>query len=130
MELAKSVSDIGNQQKQPQEPWCHTGGLKRHFYLDVERNNAQVGANQDHAGRTTLTQAKTPQTILLSGEKGKKILAAVLGEYTLLGAWNSKPYYCSDRSYHLFYKALTGWCIDQYLGYAHCCTSVSHCIAS
>jgi hypothetical protein len=120
MEVAKRVSCSGKQQGQPQEPWCHTGGLKRHFYLfDVERNNAQGGAMQDHAGRTTLTQ-ETPQTILLSGQKKKKIMVAILGKYTLLGAWNSKPYYCSEKSYHLFYKALTGWCIDQYLGYVHC----------
>jgi hypothetical protein len=129
MEVAKSVSGICKQQKQPQEPWCYTGGLKRHFYFDVERNNAQVGAIQDHAGRTTLTQ-ETPQTILLSGETEKKIMVAILGKYTLLGAWNSKPYYRSDKGYYLFYKH-TGWCIDKYLGYVHCSLlfAISHFIS-
>jgi hypothetical protein len=128
MEVAKSVSGFGKQQTQSQEPWCHTGGLKRHFYFDLHRNNAQVGETQDHAGRTTLTQ-ETPQTILLSGETEKKIMVAILGKYTLLGAWNSKPYYRSEKGYHLFYKALTGWCIDQYLGYAHSCSFISHFIS-
>jgi hypothetical protein len=52
---------------------------------------------QEHAGSTTLTQ-ETPQTILLSGggkeeeeEEEKKMMVAVLGKYTLLGAWNSRP---------------------------------------
>jgi hypothetical protein len=124
MEVAKSVSGIGKQQNQPQEPWCHTGGLKRHFYFDLHRNNAQVGETQDYVR----LRAETPQTILLSGEKEKKIMAAILGMYTLLGAWNSRPYYCSDKNYHLFYM-YTGWCIDAYLGYAYCCASISHIIS-
>jgi hypothetical protein len=123
VEVAKSVRVFGKQHEQPQEPWYYTGGLKRHFYFDRHRNNAQVGA-QDHAGSTTLTR-ETPQTILLSG--GGKV--AVLGKYTLVGAWNSRPYYCSDKNYHLFYM-YTGWCIDRYLGYAHyCCASTSHFIS-
>jgi hypothetical protein len=129
MEVAKSVSSVGKQHKRPQEPWCHTGGLKRHFYFDVERNNAQVRTGQSYV---RLVLADTPKTILLSGEKKKKIMVAILGEYTLLGAFHSKPYYCSDKDYHLFYmqsKVHTGWCIDQYLGYAHCCTSISHSIS-
>jgi hypothetical protein len=128
MEVSKSVSSIGKQQKQPQEPWCHTGGLKRHFYLDVEKNNAQVGTGQSYAR----VPADTPQIIMLSGEKEKKIMVAILGEYRLLGAWHSKPYYCSDKDYHLFYlhsKMHTGWCIDQYLGYAPCCAFISHFIS-
>jgi hypothetical protein len=125
MEVAKSVSSIGKQREKPQEPWCHTGGLKRHFYFDPRQNDAQGGETQHHAGRTTLTQ-ETPQTILLSGGKEKKIMVAILGNYTLLGAWNSKPYYRSEKGYHLFFNALNGWCIDQYLGYVHCCASIGH----
>jgi hypothetical protein len=121
---AKSVSNISKQREQPQELWYHTGGLKRHFYFDVDRNNAQGGETPSYVR----LPADTPQTILLSGETEKKIMVAICGEYTLLGAWNSKPYYRSDKGYHMFYKH-TGWCIDKYLGYVHCRASISHFIS-
>ena len=124
MEVAKSVSRIGKQQEQPQEPWCHTGGLKRHFYFDVERNNAQVGTGQSYAR----VPADTPQTVLLSGEGGEGNERKQFGKYTLAGPWNERPYYRNADRYHLFYKS-TGWCIDQSLWYASCCASISHFIS-
>jgi hypothetical protein len=117
------VSCIGKQQEQPQESWCHTGGLKRHFYFDVEQNNAQGGETPSYVR----LPADTPQTILLSGKKKEGRELKHFGEYTLLGLWNRKPYYRNADRYHLFYKS-TGWCIDQSLWYAFC-ASISHFIS-
>jgi len=124
MEVAKSVSCIGKQQEQPQESWCHTGGLKRHFYFDVEQNNAQGGETPSYVR----LPADTPQTILLSGKKKEGRERKPFGEYTLLGLWNRKPYYRNADGYHLFYKS-TGWYIDQSLWYAHCCAFILHFIS-
>ena len=109
--MAKSVSKISSERGQPQELWYYTGGLKRHFYFNVEMNNAQVETRQSYAR----LHAGTPEAIMLSGKKERK----PFGQYTLAGAWNERPYYRNAGGYHLFYSLLVnkemhvqGWCID------------------
>ena len=106
------MSRISSERDQPQELWYNTGGLKRHFYFDVEMNNAQVEMRQSYER----LPADTPKAIMLSGEKERK----PFGQYTLAGAWNGKPYYRNAGGYHLFYSPLynnKGWCIDQNIRY-------------
>jgi hypothetical protein len=114
------VSNISKKREQPQEPWYHTGGLKRHFYFNVDMNNAQVGTRQSYAR----LPADTPKAIMLSGKKKEGKERKQFGKYTLAGARNSKPYYHNAEGYHLFFIADRmgmpgGWCIDPYLGYGN-----------
>jgi hypothetical protein len=115
--------------EQSQEPWYHTGGLKRHFYFDVDMNKSQVGTRQSYAR----LPADTPKAIMLSGKTKEGKERKQFGKYTLAGSRNSKPYYRNAEGYHLFFigdrmGVPGGWCIDPYLGYGNfaCGMSISY----